>query len=300
MAPSTLSRSDVAGTGRSLPSFLRLSFLPVDGDAGGRSDGTSVPVDRAARVPAGPSPEACLSLAAWGDMRYLEGVDNPCRSAFFSYLGLDPAALRGTELYHTRRILLEGRNGMELAGPDPAEAGPAASHDGILLRDPAKAACITVADCMPIWLLDRHSGSFGVLHSGWKGTGILAVAVRSLAEEFGSRPESISVILGPAIGACCYAVPTGRAEAFAREFGPEAVREEGGRIRLDLRAANLALALRLGLGALLSVEACTSCDPRLGSFRREGPEAFTRMAAVAAFLPAGSPPGCLVVPAPTL
>jgi hypothetical protein len=211
-------------------------------------------------------------------MRYLEGVDNPRRSAFFSHLGLDPAAVRGTELYHTRRILLEGRNGMELAGPDPAEAG----------------------DCMPIWLLDHHSGSFGVLHSGWKGTGILAVAVRSLAEEFGSRPESISVILGPAIGACCYAVPTGRAEAFAREFGPEAVREEGGRIRLDLRAANLALALRLGLGALLSVEACTSCDPRLGSFRREGPEAFTRMAAVAAFLPAGSPPGCLVVPAPTL
>lgn len=266
-------------------SFLRLSFLPTDGGAGAK---------------AGSRPEACLSLAVWGDMRYLEGVDNPRRSAFFSHLGLLPAAVLGAELYHTRRVLLEGRHGLELAGPEPAEACPVASHDGILLCDAERAACITVADCMPIWLLDGHSGSFGVLHSGWKGTGILAVALTSLAKEFGSPPEAISVILGPAIGACCYAVPPERAGAFAREFGPGAVREEGGRALLDLRAANVALASRLGVGALLSVEACTACDPRLGSFRREGPESFTRMAAVAAVLPDDSPAGCLVVPAPAL
>ena len=189
---------------------------------------------------------------------------------------------------------------MEVVGPDPAEACPAGSHDGILLRDAAKAACITVADCMPIWLHDTHSGSFGVLHSGWKGTGILAVAMRALAGEFGSPPESVSVILGPAIGTCCYAVPRERAESFAREFGPGAVREEEGRTMLDLRAANVALARSLGVGSLLSVEACTSCDPRLGSFRREGAEAFTRMAAVAAVLPDDCPAGCLVVPAPAL
>jgi len=237
-------------------------------------------------------------------MRYLEGVDNPRRSAFFSHLGLDPASVRGTELYHTRRVLLESGDASRLAGPVPSGAGaelpPEGSHDGILLCDAAKAACITVADCMPIWLLDGHSGSFGVLHSGWKGTGILAVALRSLAGEFGSPPEAISVILGPAIGACCYAVPRERAEAFAREFGDGAVREEGGRTMLDLRAANVALARSLGIGALLSVEACTSCDPRLGSFRREGAQAFTRMAAVAAVLPDDCPAGCLVVPVPAL
>ena len=281
--PSPVPSASAPGSLSPVPPFLRLSFLSTDGalDAGG-----------------GSLPEACLSFAPWGDMRYLEGADNPRRSAFFSHLGLSPSAVLGTELLHTRRILFEGRRGMELAGPD--QAVPATSHDGILLRDAAKAACITVADCMPIWLLDRHSGSFGVLHSGWKGTGILAVAAHSLAEEFGSPPEAISVILGPAIGACCYAVPPERADAFAAEFGAEAVREEGGRTMLDLRAANIALALSLGIGALLSVEACTSCDPRLGSFRREGPEAFTRMAAIAAVLPENCPAGCLVVPASTL
>ena len=124
--------------------------------------------------------------------------------------------------------------------------------------------------------------------------------MEALSEEFGSPPEALSVILGPSIGVCCYAVPPERAEAFAREFGSEAVREEGGRTMLDLRAANIALARRLGIGALLSVESCTSCDPRLGSYRREGPEAFTRMAALAAVLPDCCKAGCLVVPAPTL
>lgn len=294
-APSSGSQTPVTGALPAGSAFLRLSFLPTEG-----------------AIAAGPLPEACLSLSAWGDMRYLEGEDNPKRSAFFSHLGLSPSAVLGTELFHTRRILLEGRDGMKLGGPEPAaEAPPAAgdrkeglvpegSHDGILLRNPARAACVTVADCMPIWLLDRHSGSFGVLHSGWKGTGILAVALRSLAEEFGSPAEAVSVILGPAIGACCYAVPRERAEAFAGEFGSGAVREEGNRTMLDLRAANVALASSLGVGALLSVEACTSCDPRLGSFRREGGESFTRMAALAAILPGNCPAGCLVTPASTL
>ena len=293
--PSTESPASVPEPLPDASSFLRLSFLPTDGN-----DDVASSAAPQGKPGVRPLPAACLSLASWGDMRYLEGVDNPRRSAFFSHLGLLPADVLGTELCHTRRVLLEGRSGMELAGPDPAEAAAQASHDGILLRDAAKAACITVADCMPIWLLDRHSGSFGVLHSGWKGTGILAVAVRSLALAYGSPPEAISVILGPAIGACCYTVPPERAGAYAGEFGPEAVREEEGRTMLDLRAANLGLARRLGIGALLSVEACTSCDPRLGSFRREGAEAFTRMAAVAAVLPPGCPPGCLVVPAPTL
>jgi polyphenol oxidase len=149
-----------------------------------------------------------------------------------------------------------------------------------VLRDPSLAAAVTVADCMPIWLLDRRSGAFGILHSGWRGTGILGVAMRAIARRFGSDPGSISVILGPAIGCCCYAVGEERAEAFAAEHGEGSVSRSGGRWRLDLRAANISIAERAGAGSLLSIEACTSCDPRLGSYRRQGPDSFTRMLAV--------------------
>jgi len=141
---------------------------------------------------------------------------------------------------------------------------------------------------MPIWVLDGDCGAFGVLHSGWKGTGILAEAVGVLGETFGSRPSAMSVILGPAIGRCCYDVDEGRAAAFAAEFGASCAERRGATWRLDLRSANLELASTLGIGSLLSIEACTGCDERLGSFRREGPVAFTRMVAACGRFPGRS------------
>jgi len=155
--------------------------------------------------------------------------------------------------------------------------------DGILCRSEYLVPSVTVADCMPIWLFDRDSGFFGVLHSGWQGTGILREAVRALEERFGSRPSSMAIILGPSIGSCCYAVPPDRAIFFAERFGPESVLEIAAGLSLDLRAANLGIARSLGIGAALSVEACTACHAGFGSYRREGSACYTRMAAACGY-----------------
>ena len=60
---------------------------------------------------------------------------------------------------------------------------------------------IYVADCGPIWLVDRRTGAIGLLHSGCKGTeaNILASALRAMAEHFGTNPEDVSAVLGPCI-----------------------------------------------------------------------------------------------------
>jgi polyphenol oxidase len=222
---------------------------------------------------------ALLSLASSGDMKFGSPDSLPRRELFLRSLGLEGCSCVGLHLAHSRNVIFPDR-------PEEAELLAAAlgGADGILLRDPSLAASVTVADCMPIWLLDRDSGAFGVLHSGWRGTGILGRAVSLLAERYGSRPSALSVILGPAIGSCCYAVPEERAEAFAAEFGPAAVARREGQVFLDLRSANLSLAERAGVGSLLSIEACTSCDSRLGSYRRQGPASFTRMLALCARL----------------
>ena len=233
-------------------------------------------------------PGAFLSLAALGDMRYSSGGEASAalanRLAFFDLLGLDPDLGLGVELKHSRRLMLMEEGGRLRYG----DSGEEGDCDGILLhsvegdgRD-GRFAGVTVADCMPIWILDRASGAFGVLHSGWKGTGILRVAVQALRSRYSSPPEALAVILGPSIGPCCYAVPEERAEAFAAEFGPEAAPRLGGSPRLDLRAANIGLATSLGVGALLSVEACTACDEAFGSYRRQGSTAYTRMLALCA------------------
>lgn len=228
-------------------------------------------------------------------MRYGFPPSAPNRACFLDGLGLGGVEVLGVELAHSRRVLLRdeggwriyGESGLEAEG-GPGEAAPASGYDGLLVRGPGLAASVTVADCMPIYLLDLSSGAFGVLHSGWKGTGILATAVAALAAEYGSPPAALSAILGPAIGPCCYAVPEERALGFAREFGPEAALFREGRHYLDLGAANRSLAARLGLGALLVAGTCTSCDAELGSCRREGSASFTRMMALAAPPEAGA------------
>jgi hypothetical protein len=171
--------------------------------------------------------------------------------------------------------------------------------DGIVVRDRELVPSVTVADCMPIWIFHGRSGAFGVLHSGWKGTGILARAAEDFRLRLGAGAGELSLILGPAIGPCCYTVDEGRARAFAAEYGDAAgFRDASGAWRVDLGAANLALARALGVGAVLVVDACTSCDSRLGSNRREGgapaaaPDgaaregpAFTRMLACVGHFP---------------
>jgi copper oxidase (laccase) domain-containing protein len=218
-------------------------------------------------------------------MRYGTVAANPNRESFFRGLGADPAAVLGLELRHTRRVLFpaDAAEHRRLSEAAALEGGA----DGLLLpRGSGLFASITVADCMPIWILDRASGAYGVLHSGWKGTGILAAAARLLESRLGSPASALAVVLGPSIGPCCYGVPEDRAESFASEFGPESVPLLAGRRRIDLRTANIALARSLGVGALLSIDSCTSCDPRLGSYRREGPASFTRMVAAIGPFPA--------------
>ena len=114
----------------------------------------------------------------------------------------------------------------------------------------------------------------------YKRQGILEAALRGMAERFGSRPSTIAVVLGPAIGPCCYSVSEERALRFTADFGEESVSLRGHAHFLDLRQANISLAERAGIGDLLSIDACTSCDTRLGSFRRQGAASFTRMLAV--------------------
>jgi hypothetical protein len=257
------------------------------------------------------APGAVLSTIHAGDMKREEGaVSNPNRRRLYDRLGIDPGQVLSLPLGHTRRVVVLETARREGAGmlrnrlrADLEAQGPA---DGIILRPltlqpvnagtheddapPCTLLAVTVADCMPIWLWDTDSGAYGLLHSGWKGTGILAVAVDAMARQFGARPSRIAAILGPSIGSCCYEVPDERAAIYEKEFGSETVlklaRPDGTlSCRLDLGAANLRLARRLGLGTVIDARRCTACSSDLGSFRRQGPASFTRMLALCGYLP---------------
>jgi YfiH family protein len=114
---------------------------------------------------------------------------------------------------------------------------------------------VTVADCVPIYLVDEGGRGLGLLHAGWKGVagGMLESGVRALAERTGAAPADLAVHFGVAICGNCY------------EVSPEvawAVRGEGasGKVRLDLRGELVRRAERLGIGAVSASALCTACD----------------------------------------
>lgn len=229
------------------------------------------------------TPRAILSLKDAGNMRFEQQSQSSTRLAFFRQLGIDPARVAGIELQHSRNVaFVESKNELSQICATNRDG-----FDGILTTNPWLVPSITVADCMPIWIFCKECGAFGVLHSGWRGTGILKTAVFGLIERYQCNANDISVIFGPAIGSCCYSVDEARARAFKNEFGSNAVDERvrnGTRIfYLDLLAANIAMAEKIGIGSFFASGSCTSCDGRFGSYRREGASSFTRMIALCMF-----------------
>ena len=227
------------------------------------------------------TPRIILSTSAAGDLRFSNDAANPSRQRFLSQFGLDEKRILALELVHSRRVLLV-KNAIDAATLQ-ARAKSCGGADGILSTDPEYIPSVTVADCMPIWLSVKGTSIIGVLHSGWKGTGILQTAVDLLRTELGILPGEVSAVLGPAIGRCCYCVDEPRARLFADEFGEKSVEKLAGAFRIDLRAANEGIAESLGLGSLESIGICTFCDESLGSSRRQGQDAFTRMMALCGY-----------------
>jgi hypothetical protein len=126
--------------------------------------------------------------------------------------------------------------------------GHVTGETGILLA-------VTVADCVPIYLVDRRGRGLGLLHAGWKGVagGMLEAGAQVLAERTGAAPGDLAVHFGVAICGPCYEVGPEVAWAVLGAATP-------GTTRLDLRAELVRRAERLGIGAVSASTLCTTCD----------------------------------------
>jgi YfiH family protein len=230
-----------------------------------------------------PGVSALISSRFAGDMRYSEGTDNPARLGLFRSLRLDPARVYACTQVHSREVREVDR--------ESPNAGPHA--DGLISRDRGIVLSVTAADCLPVFLYDcggRPDAGLALVHSGWKGTGIALNALRLMEERWHTRPEDVAAILGPCIRRCCYRVDEERGRAFEAEFGGgesvgalPVVSRSAGEVFLDLQAANVRLLAGAGVRNIAVCEDCTVTDKRLGSFRREGAQRYTRMAALTGF-----------------
>ncbi len=150
--------------------------------------------------------------------------------------------------------------------PGPSKA-PAEEADVVVSAQAGVAACVSVADCVPILVADPRSGAVAAIHAGWRGTLARAAehAVRALAGTHGARPADLVAAVGPSIGPCCYEVSTDLAGRFREGFGPGAANPSPFQARVDLWLANAAILRQAGLARerIEVLERCTSCEDGL-------------------------------------
>ncbi len=147
-------------------------------------------------------------------------------------------------------------------GPDAPVGGEQA--DGQATTVVGLAPIVLSADCLPVAL--GGEGVIAAVHAGWRGLagGVLEQGVLAL-RELGGEDGAITALIGPGAGRCCY------------EAGEEVHAAFAGRHRhgqnIDLRALARERLLAAGVADVRDVEACTICDERFFSHRREGERA---------------------------
>ncbi len=145
---------------------------------------------------------------------------------------------------------------------------------------------VTVADCVPILLADPVSHVIAAAHAGWRGTaaGIARAVVRAMEGESGISPRRLLAFVGPAAGACCYAVGPEVADLFT----PEVVNRRDGGLFVDLKSSNAAQLAASGVlpGSIEIHPLCTITERHLlHSFRRDGSRSGRMMAAISLLSP---------------
>jgi polyphenol oxidase len=151
-----------------------------------------------------------------------------------------------------------------------------APYDGELQADalwtlrPKTAVGVRTADCVPVLIEDVRTPRVAAVHAGWRGVaaGIATKVVRLFIEQ-GSKAPDLRVALGPCIAACCFEVSPALAQSFQQQFGTSALSR--GAAHVDLRRCIQLDLMREGLAAdqIDVLKACTVCDPRFYSHRRD-------------------------------
>ena len=168
-----------------------------------------------------------------------------------------PAAVHARQVHEADvRLQEESRAGLRLVEPCD---GHATDRAGVLLT-------VSVADCVPVFVVAPEARAVAALHAGWRGTvaGVLERGLAVLAERAGAPVSALHVHLGPAICGACYEVGPEVFEALGQPV-PRAPRP------LDLRGVLVARALAAGVDPTrTSVSThCTRCTAS-GLFSHRG------------------------------
>jgi hypothetical protein len=177
------------------------------------------------------------------------------RAKLAAHFGVTDQDLYIPEQTHTANVAMPGD---DLCNIDAMVA----SHAGQVIA-------VNTADCLPLLLADVDAKVIAAVHCGWRGT-VAGIAVNALRKmvALGAKPERIVAAMGPCIGTECFEV----GEEVAVQFPEEAVVRTYAKPHVDLaRTVTLQLeAEGVKVDNIAQPIACSMCDERFHSVRREG------------------------------
>lgn len=155
--------------------------------------------------------------------------------------------------------------------------------DGMITNVPGLTLVTFYADCVPLYLVDKEHGAIGLSHSGWRGTvgHMGAKTIEAMKAAYGTRPEDLTVCIGPSICKDCFEVGAEVVETFAQAFDKKWHHQlftpngKPGKYQLDLWRANEIIFLEAGVAPenIHTTNICTRCnDAYLFSHRKLGEE----------------------------
>jgi copper oxidase (laccase) domain-containing protein len=167
------------------------------------------------------------------------------------------AVILGNQVHQTGVAWHQAATGwVQMEGVD----GHATASRGLLLT-------VTVADCIPVFLLAPRIPAIALLHSGWRGTagGILRAGVEALVEHAAVAPAELVMHCGVGICGDCYEVgPEVRSGCGLGCEGP-------GPYHVDLRQVLVQQARGLGIERISTSQWCSGHDRgRFYSHRASG------------------------------
>lgn len=131
------------------------------------------------------------------------------------------------------------------------------SADGHVTGRTGLLLTISVADCVPVFVVAAGQRAVALLHAGWRGTaaGVIEAGLHALAAVAGARPAGLHVHFGPAICGDCY-------EVGAEVHAALGLESPVIRAPVDLRLALFDRAVAAGVdpSAVTRSTACTRCD----------------------------------------
>ena len=173
----------------------------------------------------------------------------------YAAVGVNPERAASSWLVHGVKVLVV--NGQ------PRGNGSLEKADAMITDQPDLPLVMRYADCVPLLLYDPLRRVIGLGHAGWRGTvkGMAGGMVKRMGAEYGSSPQDIQALIGPAISRRNYAVGDEVAAAADAYFGADAgviARDPvHGKPSFDLLAANRLDLARHGVAQVEAMEACT-------------------------------------------